>query len=158
MQSLSLLPLFAVVLHYESATYAKWQQKYLDLTVRHGNDPEVYARVPFAFYRKSMAAAYAILEARRRRDGAAEAIAVAASRTLWCEHKLEPPGLPRPSARPRRMPKGLTVLWPFAELPHEKSRERLEGGEVTAALLEAAQEQAAQPSEIFKHDAVTTDP
>jgi len=106
-------PQVAVVLHYESATYAKWHSKYLDLAARHGADPNVYARVPFAFYRKSMSAAYAILVARRSADAAAEAEAVAASHALWCEHKLAPRGLPPPSARPRRLPDGVTVLWPF---------------------------------------------
>ena len=103
----------AVVLHYESATYAKWHSKYLDLAAQHGADPEVYARVPFAFYRKSMAAAYAILCARRSGDAATEAEAVAASHALWCEHKLAPRGLPAPTQRPRRVADGLTVLWPF---------------------------------------------
>ena len=104
-----------VVLHYESATYAKWHTKYIDLAARHGADQEVYARVPFAFYRKSMAAAYAILVARRSGDAAAEAEAVAASHALWCEHKLAPRGLPPPSRMPRRLQDGLTVLWPFAD-------------------------------------------
>ena len=62
-----------------------------------------------------MAAACAILAARRSLDPAAEAEAVAAAHELWCEHKLAPPGLPPTPTRPRRMPDGLTLLWPFAE-------------------------------------------
>lgn len=44
----------ACVLHYESATYTRWLKKYLELAARHGTDPNVFARVPFAFYRSSI--------------------------------------------------------------------------------------------------------
>jgi len=106
-------PEIACVLHYESATYAKWHQKYLELAARHGADPDVYARVPFAFYRASMVAASAILAARAAQDLAAEAEAVAAAHKLWCEHKLAPAGLPAPVARPRVLSNGLSILNPF---------------------------------------------
>jgi hypothetical protein len=108
-------PDVGVILQYESPTYAKWQSKYLDLAVRHGSDADVFSRVPFAFYRHSITAAYAILVARRSGDFAAEAEAVAAAHALWCEHKLAPPHLPPPTARPMRVPDGLTLLWPVEE-------------------------------------------
>jgi len=106
-------PEVACILHYESATFAKWHQKFLELARRHGTDPEVYARVPFTFYRSSMAAATAILHARANQDVAAEAEANAIAYALWCEHKLAPPGLPPPTARPRVLSNGITVLNPF---------------------------------------------
>ena len=121
-------PETACVLHYESGTYAQWQRKYLELAARHGTDPyygtdpEVYARVPFAFYRASMLAAAAILTARATADGTpeaeamvsvAESEALSAARQLWSEHKLAPKGLPPPSTEPRVLSEGLTILDPF---------------------------------------------
>ena len=47
-------PWVACVLHYESSTYSKWRQKYLELAARHGCDEQVLARVPFNFYKLSM--------------------------------------------------------------------------------------------------------
>ena len=102
----------AVVLHYESATYSKWHAKYMDLAARHGNDPNVFQRVPFAFYRKSIAAAAAMLNAT---DAATKSEAAASAYRLWCEYKLAPAGLPPVSAQPRRLPDGLTLLSPFAQ-------------------------------------------
>ena len=83
------------------------------MAARHGLDEAVLSRVPFAFYRKSMAAAFAILEARRTGGPAAEAEAVARAHALWAEHKLAPPDAPPPSPRPRRLPDGMTVLSPW---------------------------------------------
>ena len=105
-------------MHYESATYATWQSKYLDLAARHGIDAEVYVRVPFAFYRKSMSSAHGILAARRGGDAGTEVEALAASHALWCEHKLKlapcgPPPLGL-GPRPRLVADGFSVLWPFS--------------------------------------------
>ena len=76
-------------------------------------DPDVYSRVPFAFYRSSMLAASAILHARATRDAAAEAEATAVAHQLWCEHKLAPAALPAPASKPRVLSNGITVLSPF---------------------------------------------
>ena len=110
----------------------------MDLAARHGADPEVFTRVPFAFYRKSIAAACAILSARRTGDAAAEAEAVAAAYNLWCEYKLAPRGLPPPSAHPRRLPDGLTLLLPFAERADLSGGGGGGGGEEAAAAATAA--------------------
>jgi len=115
--TLQILPEVAVVLHYESATYAKWQQKYLDLAARHGTDPDVYARVPFAFYRRSMQAASAILRSRAAADVAAEIESVAAAHALWCDYKLFKTHTPPPELEPRVLPGGYTVLNPFLAPP-----------------------------------------
>jgi hypothetical protein len=95
--------------------------RYLDLAAHHGADPQVYARVPFAFYRSSMRAASEILRARSARDAAAEAKAIAAAHALWCEHKLAPPSLPPPEPRPRVFANGYTVLNPFLPPPSTPS-------------------------------------
>ena len=84
------------------------------IAARHGADAEVFQRVPFAFYRKSIAAACAILVARAAGDAAGEAEAVANAYKLWCEHKIAPVGVPPAGERPCRVADGLTVLSPFA--------------------------------------------
>ncbi|EOD19284.1 hypothetical protein EMIHUDRAFT_243012 [Emiliania huxleyi CCMP1516] len=83
----------AVVLHYESATYAKWRTKYLELARRHGDAPEVLSRVPFAFYRQSLSSARKLLhaeaEVRLRTPAAAERMRAAEEGAvrLWSKWK-----------------------------------------------------------------------
>ena len=45
-------PHIACVLHYESGTFAKWRQKYVDLARRHGNSAEVFQKVTLALTRE----------------------------------------------------------------------------------------------------------
>ena len=76
----------------------------------------MFEKVPFPFYRKSIAAASTILLCRHTGDTAKEAEAVAISHRLWCEHKMAPQGLPPPVLKPTKLDAlGLTVLWPFAD-------------------------------------------
>jgi len=111
----------AVVLHYESATYAKWRTKYLELARRHGDAPEVLSRVPFAFYRQSLSSARKLLhaeaEVRLRTPAAAERMRAAEEGAvrLWSKWKVEPEGLPPPpppGETPLVLPQGITRLSP----------------------------------------------
>mmetsp|Transcript_21426 Transcript_21426/g.67265 ORF Transcript_21426/g.67265 Transcript_21426/m.67265 type:complete len:366 (-) Transcript_21426:39-1136(-) len=54
-ESADLPPPCAVVLHYESCTFDRWSRKFRDLADRHGDDPDVVAKLPFPFYRESLA-------------------------------------------------------------------------------------------------------
>ena len=92
-------PHVAVVLHFESATYEGWLNKF----------GHAAAVTDFAFYLSSVEACRAVVEARVRVqqqtaptdvDHAALSDAEARVRSLWCAHKLEPPccrTLPRPT-------------------------------------------------------------
>lgn len=115
----------AVVLHFESATYAKWRTKYVDLALRHGDTPDVFSRVPFRFYRESFDGARALLRAEAAAacgaPGADRARASAEEEALsiWCRWKLAPHGLP--AAPPFGQPPivlacGVTLLSPFPQL------------------------------------------
>lgn len=103
----------AVVLHYESATYAAWQRKYLDLAASHPSASASFEQVPFPFFRQSISAAEAILAARAAADPAAEEKAVAQAQALWDAHKLAPKRLPKAGATPRVHDANLTVLSPL---------------------------------------------
>ena len=84
----------AVILHYESPTYARWLSKFLDLASHSTDRYSSLDHVPFRFYSRSINAARAILDARAAADAAAEAEAVITAQALWDEHKLVPQGLP----------------------------------------------------------------
>jgi hypothetical protein len=116
----------AVVLHFESATYAKWRTKYIDLARRHGATPDVFSRVPFRFYRESFDGALALLRAEAAvAHGALGAERARASAeedafNIWCRWKLEPHGLPvtPPLGQPPIvLTSGVTLLSPFPEQP-----------------------------------------
>ena len=63
-------PEAAVVLHYESASFDGWLTKFLELSARSTDRYRSLDRVPFRFYRLSLSAARAILDARGSlRDG-----------------------------------------------------------------------------------------
>lgn len=55
----------AVVLHYESCTFERWCDKFRDLADRHGDDPDVVAKLPFPFYRESLNAMHKVAQAER---------------------------------------------------------------------------------------------
>lgn len=103
-------PATAVVLHYESPTYAKWLSKFLDLAAASTDRYTSLDHVPFRFYTQSIRAARAILDARAAANAAAEAEAVAAAQALWDKHKRAPQGLPAASPNPRHLPDGLTLI------------------------------------------------
>lgn len=87
----------AVVLHYESGNYAKWRQKYLDLAKRHGDNLEIFSKVPFPFYRASLKMGMEILRAQQLTGaGSAQALeeVEARARLLWRKWKLQPSILP----------------------------------------------------------------
>jgi len=114
----------AVILHFESATFAKWRTKYVDLARRHGNSPDIFSRVPFRFYRESLTAALGLLhgeaELARGALGSRELLAAAEDTAfqIWCSWKLEPSGLPaspRPGMAPILLQSGVTLLSPFAK-------------------------------------------
>ena len=73
----------ACVLHYESATFAKWRQKYVELARAHGDDAAVCSKVPFKFYRESLQAGLALLRAEESGDSAALRSAEDAATHLW---------------------------------------------------------------------------
>ena len=110
-------PYLGCVLHFESCTYGRWRSKFMDLARRHGDVAEVFAKVPFRFYRESFDACLRILreESRRPLDTAVLQSAEHAALDLWCEWKLEPPGLPLVdlSAGPVVLPCGVTILDAF---------------------------------------------
>lgn len=116
----------AVVLHFESATFARWRKKYVDLARRHGDSPEVFSRVPFRFYRESFTGALALIRAEAATAvGApgAEHARIAAEEAafeIWCRWKLEPAGLPAPppcGQPPIILPQGVTLLTPLPKQP-----------------------------------------
>ena len=49
-------PSVAVVLHYESVAYERWTTKFSELAQRHGHDAKILEKLPFPFYRASLAA------------------------------------------------------------------------------------------------------
>uniref|UniRef100_A0A6U5JKF9 Uncharacterized protein n=1 Tax=Calcidiscus leptoporus TaxID=127549 RepID=A0A6U5JKF9_9EUKA len=114
-------PHVACVLHYESATFAKWRQKYVDLAERHGDRVDIYQKVPFKFYRESIHAGVTLLEAEGSRDRSLVLAAEEAAHRLWCKWKLAPPNLPAPGPLPIVLDSGITVLNPFADWANQLS-------------------------------------
>mmetsp|Transcript_48360 Transcript_48360/g.80200 ORF Transcript_48360/g.80200 Transcript_48360/m.80200 type:complete len:576 (+) Transcript_48360:175-1902(+) len=106
-------PHVACVLHFESATFGRWRDKYLSLARRHGTSPEIFAKVPFKYYRESLVAALAIVRAEAGGDVLAIQEAEEAAMRLWCRWKLAPEGLPAAGSSPIILADGVTVLDPF---------------------------------------------
>jgi len=120
----------AVVLHYESGSYAAWRRKYTDLARRHGasgNTDYVAHRAPSEFYAESMAAMAAVVAAQTSGAHDTHARAEAAARATFSSWKLAPEGTPLPP--PRAAPVilrdiGITVIDIFAQprVPHPTLR------------------------------------
>lgn len=51
------------ILHYESGTFARWLAKFSGLARRHTRDPKQISSIPFPFYKESIAAAQALIDA-----------------------------------------------------------------------------------------------
>ena len=117
----------ACVLHFESTTYALWQDKFASLATRHlsssgdnggQGDGRQQPRLPFAYYRESMEQAHRLLLAHAAEDSRAATKETVAALQLWCRWKRPPRGLPAPPAGPRDAPvvvaeHGITLLHPL---------------------------------------------
>ena len=136
--SVELPPSVACVLHFEASTFELWRAKFSALGRRHASaaghgGPEDGSnsegpgsaraaatssapKIPFAYYRESMAAARALDAAQAQGPAALEA-AMDAARQLWARWKQAPPELPGPPAA-RAAPlvlreHGVTLLKPL---------------------------------------------
>ena len=99
-----------------------WQDKFVALCLRHyqhGGDGAA-PKVPFGYYRESMAAMSTLLHAHASSDDDETAIEAEMRRAveLWARYKLPPRGLPSPPARRRQPPvvvaeQGITLLHPL---------------------------------------------
>ena len=83
----------AAVLHFESATFERWLDKWLELSARHaGEAREAYsACMPSAYYAASLKAADTLRRAEASGDAERAEAARRSALRLWCKHRLEPP-------------------------------------------------------------------
>ncbi len=109
-------PHLAVVLHYESATFERWRSKFVELARRHRRMLDVFAKVPFRFYRESLDVCIELLNAMHGNDPTALHTAELAALAHWSRWKLEPPGLPslKSGSAPLILRGGITLLDAFA--------------------------------------------
>ena len=109
----------AVLLHFESPSFASWRAKFVPMAVAHPqHDPPGIATLP-SYYTLSLHAARAIAAAPN--GSAASAAATRTARRLWATWKRAPDGLPTPplerGAVHELLDHGLTVMRPLRGQP-----------------------------------------